>query len=48
VDNSKQTDIIPFVSQLVAHEFLKAAPKTDLAMLRKVVSASTRVINLAR
>jgi hypothetical protein len=33
VDNSKQTDIIPFVSQLVAHEFSKAAPKADLALL---------------
>jgi len=33
VDNSKQTEIIPFVSQLVAQEFSKTAPKADLALL---------------
>jgi beta-lactamase class A len=33
VNNSKQTDIIPFVSQRVAQDFLKAAPKADLALL---------------
>ena len=33
VDNSKQVDIIPFVSQLVAQEFTKKAPKADLALL---------------
>ncbi len=33
VDNSKQTEIIPFVSQLVAQEFSKTAPKADLALV---------------
>jgi len=33
VDNSKQTEIIPFVSQLVAQEFSRAAPKADLALV---------------
>src|SRR5205085_1954483 len=33
VDNSKQADIIPFVSQLVAQAFLKTSPKADLALL---------------
>ncbi|HKX00359.1 MAG TPA: amidohydrolase family protein [Bryobacteraceae bacterium] len=33
VDNSKQTDIIPFVSRLVAQEFSKSAPKADLALV---------------
>jgi predicted amidohydrolase YtcJ len=33
VGNSKQPDIIPFVSQLVAQEFSKAAPKADLALI---------------
>ena len=33
VGNSKQTDIIPFVSQLVTQEFLRAAPKADLALI---------------
>jgi predicted amidohydrolase YtcJ len=31
--NSKQVDIIPFVAQLVAQEFLKTAPKADLALI---------------
>jgi len=31
VDNSKQTEIIPFVSQRIAQEFSKTAPKADLA-----------------
>jgi beta-lactamase class A len=31
VDNSKKTEIIPFVSQLIAQEFLKTAPKASLA-----------------
>jgi len=33
VGNSKQTDIIPFVSQLVAREFSQTAPKADLALI---------------
>jgi hypothetical protein len=33
VDNSKQTEIIPFVSQRIAQEFAKTAPKADLALL---------------
>jgi predicted amidohydrolase YtcJ len=33
VDNSKQTEIIPFVSQLVAQEFSKTAPTADLALV---------------
>jgi predicted amidohydrolase YtcJ/beta-lactamase class A len=33
VDNSKQAEIIPFVSQLVAQEFSKTAPKADFALL---------------
>lgn len=33
VGNSKQADIIPFVSQLVAQEFSKTAPKADLALV---------------
>ncbi len=33
VGNSKQADIIPFVSQLVAQEFSKAAPKAELALI---------------
>ena len=33
VGNSKQTDIIPFVSQMVAQEFSRAAPKADLALV---------------
>lgn len=33
VGNSKQTDIIPFVSQLVAQEFSKSAAKPDLALI---------------
>jgi predicted amidohydrolase YtcJ/beta-lactamase class A len=33
VDNSRQTEIIPMVSQLVAQEFLKTAPKADLALI---------------
>jgi beta-lactamase class A len=32
VDNSKQTEILPFVSQLVAQEFSKTAPKAELAL----------------
>jgi len=31
VDNSKQTEIIPFVSQLAAQEFSKTAPRAGLA-----------------
>lgn len=31
--NSKQTDIIPFVSQRIAQEFSKTAPKADLALM---------------
>jgi predicted amidohydrolase YtcJ len=31
--NSKQTDIIPFVSQLVAQEFSKTVPNADLALI---------------
>jgi hypothetical protein len=33
VDNSKLTEIIPFVSQRIAQEFAKTAPKTDLALV---------------
>ena len=33
VGNSKQTDIIPFVSQLVSQEFSQTAPKADLALI---------------
>ena len=33
VGNSKQADIIPFVSQLVAQEFSKTAPKAELALI---------------
>ena len=33
VDNSKQTEIVPFVSQWVAREFSKTSPKADLALL---------------
>jgi predicted amidohydrolase YtcJ/beta-lactamase class A len=33
VDNSKQTEILPFVSQFVAQEFSKTMPKADLALL---------------
>jgi beta-lactamase class A len=33
VDNSKQTEIIPFVSQRIAQEFAKTAPKADLALV---------------
>jgi predicted amidohydrolase YtcJ/beta-lactamase class A len=33
VDNSRQTEIIPFVSQAVAQEFSKTAPKADLALV---------------
>jgi len=32
VGNSKQAEIIPFVSQLVAQDFSKTAPKADLAL----------------
>jgi beta-lactamase class A len=32
VDNSKQMEIIPFVSQRIAQEFSKTAPKADLAL----------------
>ncbi len=31
--NSKQADIIPFVSQMVAQQFLKAAPTANLALI---------------
>jgi hypothetical protein len=31
VENSKQTKIIPFVSQRITQEFAKTAPKADLA-----------------
>jgi predicted amidohydrolase YtcJ/beta-lactamase class A len=33
VDNSKQTKILPFVSQWVAQEFSKTAPRAELALL---------------
>ena len=33
VDNSKQAEIIPFVSQLVAQEFSKSAPRAELALV---------------
>lgn len=33
VGNSKQTEIIPFVSQMVAQEFSETAPKADLVLI---------------
>ena len=33
VDNSRQAEIIPFVSQLVAREFSKTTPQADLALI---------------
>jgi hypothetical protein len=33
VGNSRQAEIVPFVSQLIAQEFLKASPKADLALI---------------
>lgn len=33
VGNSKQTDIIPFVSQMAAQKFSETAPKADLALI---------------
>jgi beta-lactamase class A len=36
VDNSKQTEIIPFVSQRIAQEFSKTATKADLAVNGKI------------
>src|SRR5258708_15189425 len=39
VDNSKKTEIIPFVSQLIAQEFLKAAPMAGSAPVTRQILA---------
>ena len=41
VDNSKQTEIIPFVSQPIAQAFAKTAPKADL----EPVDAKPELVN---
>ena len=43
VDNSKQTEIIPFVSQRIAQEFSRSAPKANLAPGNGQIRASDRV-----
>ncbi|HXI41334.1 MAG TPA: hypothetical protein VNH83_15230, partial [Bryobacteraceae bacterium] len=43
VGNSKQTEIIPFVSQVIAQEFSKTAPKADFTPAGDRIRAGDRV-----
>jgi hypothetical protein len=48
---TKQTEIIPFVSQRIAQEFGKTAPKTDLALLDakpKLAHGAIKTITVAK